>query len=231
MITFNFHPHWNTLPTDLIHKYGLPFKYVTITGNGGAGKSYSLTSLEITQKRMCCMASTNKAGNVLNSYLTEFRYINNVAVYNTLHSYFCMNPQECDIYFDIIFNEHIHNEDLNICNFSKIQSIWDLLYDSLKVVFGRILEKLQANRDWLSPDEWDVIRNQVREDYTEIDAKSFLNNEYKSETERMVEYARSLISDERIPTPLKYNIIAIDEAERLSGIFIFFFSGISLLYT
>lgn len=89
----------------ILQKYGLPCKLITITGNGGTGKSYTSIAIAEVSPRSVYMASTGMGGLVIHSYLAKHIVPNPPQCYKTVFKFFGINVDDYVKYMEHVFGQ------------------------------------------------------------------------------------------------------------------------------
>lgn len=198
---------------DMINKYGLPAKIITITGNGGTGKSFSVISLVGTSNRCVCMASTVAAGNVLKQYLTEHITPITPVIFLTIYKYFGITPHDVALYLHSVFGNDQVPLNVQKGSCESLRELWLKIYPYMVIVCDNMIEKKFESREcgWISPDDYNTVRKHLPK-------KSESDN--RTENERVVHHLLMCLPESKIPTPLIYDEYVIDEAERDKAFFL-----------
>ena len=202
----------------------MPSKIVTITGNGGTGKSFTSIAIAEISPRSVYMASTGMGGLVIRNYLSKHIVPSAPQCYRTVYKFFGINVDEYAKFMEHVFGESnaylasiYKGETKNMKEFwvstidKWLQICWELQAHRTPSLNG--LEK-KGYAKWITPEEYDIARNSI---------KYHKNLNYKTEHERTIEKLLMSNGKSNIPDVLLYDTFIIDEASRESPFFVFLF--------
>lgn len=207
----------------ILQKYGLPSKIITITGNGGTGKSYTSIAIAEVSRRSVYMASTGMGGLVIQNYLTKYIVPNAPQCFKTVYKFFGINVDDYVKFMEHVFGQsnkyapNIYKGDAKnlkefwLATINKwIDVCWELQANRTPSMNG--LEKKNVTK-WITPSEYEDAKKSLKENHFFCDQRSY--------HERTLEKLLITNPKSKIPDMLLYDTFIIDEASRESPFFLF----------
>ena len=207
-----------------LQKYGLPCKMVTVTGNGGTGKSYTSIAIAGVCSRSVFMASTGMGGNVIHGYLSKHISPFVPQCYRTVFKFFGINVDDYHRFMEHVFGdsnnypEHVYTGDSETLNdfWSHTAEKWlnicyEMQANRTPTMNGGSCKKASLSR-WISP-----------QDYAKHKETLSPPEPWDKRTthERTLEKLLNVYSKNKIPDMLLYDTFVVDEACRESPFFTF----------
>ena len=214
----------NRFKKQCLAKYGLPCKFITVTGNGGTGKSYTGISVASISPRILCSATTQVGGRVLEAYLERRIGPIKPVVYNTVFQALnlTVDEQNANVAY-LCSNEESLDPRIAKFECDTIEEWWALTGDRWYVICQELFKKrlhgvvgkASGRAKWITPE----VYSSAQDDLIRVDP-----HDKRSLNQRIISHLllQKGVSGNKIPDPLMYTHYMIDEAGRGSAVLMLF---------
>lgn len=149
---------------DLPNVYGLPYKHLVLTGDGGSGKT-NMIGLMQSMRGVTFVCSTNEAGGNLERNLNRTSLFYKDSKTNLRHTFcklFGTNVEEMDWFYKAIYEDHRVSEKFKgTAHFENISDYWKAHKHGFLAMADHIWERRYADGP-CSPDVFRAVRDKLQ---------------------------------------------------------------------